>query len=106
MTCKNHLWFYINEGNDVTTADQMKAALLFHGCVNGVRVTVVKGQTSPLEKSKIPGVNKLSNFEFGDKGIRARRAYRIDEQLIVVKDARGEVHSCKIQLISGALHSV
>ena len=45
VTCKNHLWFYINEGNDVTTADQMKAALLSHGGVNGVRVTVVKGQT-------------------------------------------------------------
>ena len=82
----------------------MKAALLSHGGVNGVRVTVVKGQT--VEKSKIPGVNKLNNNEFGDKGIRARRAYRIGEKLIVVKDERGEAHSCKIQLFSGALHSV
>ena len=61
---------------------------------------------SPLEKSKIPGVNKLNNFEFGDNGIRGRRAYRIGEKLIVVKDERGEVHSCKIQLFSCALHSV
>ena len=44
-TCKNHIWFYINEENDVTTADQMKAALLSHRGVNGVRVAVVEGQT-------------------------------------------------------------
>ena len=39
----------------------MKAALLSPGVVNRVRVTVVKSQTEsfPLEKSKIPGVNKL-----------------------------------------------
>ena len=44
------------EENDVTTADQMKAALLSHRGVNGVRVAVVEGQTEafPLEKSKIP----------------------------------------------------
>ena len=57
--------FGLSKGNDVTTADQMKATLLSHGGVNGLRVTVVKGQkeSSPLEKSKIPGVNKLNNFE-------------------------------------------
>ena len=43
--------------------------------------------------------------EFGYKGVRARRAYR-KGKLIGVKDERGEVHSCKIQLFSGALHSV
>ena len=87
----------------------MKAALLSHGVVNGVRVTVIKGQTesSPLEKSKMPGVHKLINFEFGYKGVRVRRAYRVGEgKLIGVKDEGGEVHSCNIQIFSGALHSV
>ena len=87
----------------------MKAALLSHGGVNGVRVTVVKGQTetSPLEKSKLPRLSKLNNFEFEDKGIRTRRAYRVGEgKLIGLKDERGEVHSCKIQIFSGALHYV
>ena len=39
-----------NEGNDVTTADQMKAALLSHGAVNRVRVTIVKDQKETSTK--------------------------------------------------------
>ena len=45
-TCKNRIWFYINKRNITTvTADEIKAALLSHGRVNGVIVTLVKGQT-------------------------------------------------------------
>ena len=28
--CKNHIMWYINEGHDVTTAEQMKDAILSH----------------------------------------------------------------------------
>ena len=30
-TCKNHVRTFINEGNDVTNAEQLKSALLSHG---------------------------------------------------------------------------
>ena len=77
-TCKNHIRLYINEGHDVTMAEEMRAALLSHGRVDGVRVAVVKSQmeTSPLEKAKIPGVNKLNNFQFDNEGIRAKACLR------------------------------
>ncbi|CAH3168535.1 unnamed protein product, partial [Pocillopora meandrina] len=37
-TCKNHVRTFINEGNDVTNAEQLKSALLSHRGVEGVRV--------------------------------------------------------------------
>ena len=76
--CKNHIRRYINEGHDVTTAEQMKDAILSHGGVEGVRVVVVDVATQQTpEKRKIIGINKLNNFEFRDEGVFARRAYRI-----------------------------
>ena len=39
-TAKNHIRMYVNEGNDVTNAHQMKDAFLSHGGVEGVRVAV------------------------------------------------------------------
>ena len=35
-TCKAHIRRYVNEGNDVTTADQMKEAINSYGGVQGV----------------------------------------------------------------------
>ncbi|CAH3040101.1 unnamed protein product, partial [Pocillopora meandrina] len=37
-TAKTRIRMYVNEGNDVTNAHQMKDALLSHGGVKGVRV--------------------------------------------------------------------
>ena len=77
-TCKNHIRRYINEGHDVTTAEQMKEAILSHGRVEGVRVVVVDVavQEAP-DKRKISGINKLNNFEYREEGVLARRAYGI-----------------------------
>ena len=41
-TCKNHVRTFINEGNDVTNAEQLKSALLSHRGVEGVRVAVMQ----------------------------------------------------------------
>ena len=61
--CKNHIRRYIYEGHDVTTAEQMKEAILSHGGVKGVRIVVVDVafQETP-EKRKITGINKLNNL--------------------------------------------
>ena len=77
-TCKNHIRRYINEGHDVTTAEQMKEAILSHGGVEGVRLVVVDVaiQETP-EKRKITGINELNNFEYRDRGVLGRRAYGI-----------------------------
>ena len=77
-TCKNHIRRYISEGHDVTTAEQMKEAILSHGGVEGVRVVEVDAAIQEMpEKSKITGINKLNNFEYREEGVLARRAYGI-----------------------------
>lgn len=79
-TCKNHIRRYINEGHDVTTAQQMKDAILSHGGVEGVRVAVVEAAiVEKPDQRKIPGINKLNNFVFRENCVLARRAYDIGE---------------------------
>ena len=77
-TCKAHIRAYINEGNDVTTAENMKDALQSSGGIQGVRVVAMQAINSPLsEQGKIPGINKLNNFKFDGNKITAWRAYGI-----------------------------
>ena len=55
-TAKNHIRIFINEGNDVTTAQQMKDALLSHGGVKGVRVAAADHlEEISIEQPKIQG---------------------------------------------------
>jgi len=75
--CKSHIRIYINEGNNVTTAKQMKTALLSHGGLEGVRVAVVETTSSSQEHQKITGINKLNNFKRMEGGLVAWRAYGI-----------------------------
>ena len=37
---KTHIRRWVNEGHDVTTADEMKVALVYHGGVRGCRFAV------------------------------------------------------------------
>ena len=79
-TCKAHIRAYVNEGNDVTTVENMKDALQSSGGIQGVRVVALKAISSPFSsESKIIGINKLNNFEFDDDKITAWRAYGIGE---------------------------
>ena len=61
-TCKNHIRTYINEGNNVTTAAEMKEALLSYGGVEGVRVAILPSIEETVELRKISGISKLNNF--------------------------------------------
>lgn len=55
-TAKNHIRIFINEGNDVTTAQQMKDALLSHGGIKGVRVAADDQlEEISIEQPKIQG---------------------------------------------------
>lgn len=62
-TAKNHVRFFINEGNDVTTSKQMKDALLSHGGIQGVRVAAL-GQLEEggIEQPKIQGIFTFTRF--------------------------------------------
>ena len=63
-TAKSHIRLYINEGNDVTTAQQMQDALLSHGGIEGVRVAVADSveDSAACDLHKITGISKLNNF--------------------------------------------
>ena len=77
---KSHIRMYINEGHDVTNAEQMKAALLSYGGVEGVRVATVERLEEHAvsnTQQKITGISKLNNFRFTNGKIVARRAYGI-----------------------------
>lgn len=80
-TCKAHVRRFINEGNDVTTAEQLKEAISSYGGVEGVRVAAMESiNETPLEiTQKIPGISKLNNFAFHNncKSVKTYRAYGI-----------------------------
>ncbi|KAK3729705.1 hypothetical protein QZH41_015430, partial [Actinostola sp. cb2023] len=80
-TCKAHIRTYINEGNDVVTAQDLKQALLSHGGINGVRVVsmdfIDDATTEEEQTAKIPSINKLNNFAFVHNTITVWRAYNI-----------------------------
>lgn len=90
-TCKNHICIYLNEGHNVTTAEEMKEALLSHRGVEGVRVAVLPSINVTGQLQKIPGISKLNNFQFTDGTLMAWRAYGIGQgKSISVKNVSGQ----------------
>jgi len=93
-TCKSHIRVFINEGHDVTNAEDMKKALLSHGGVTGVRVAIllaVEEQEPAQQQQKIPGISKLNNFQYRDGHLLAWRAYGIGEGKRVVDKIKGTI---------------
>ena len=86
-TAKSHIRMYINEGHDVTTAQQMQEALLSHGGIEGVRVCVSKSlddsSTSAAEQPKIKGISKLNNFQFQNGKLFAWRGYGVGKGKLI-----------------------
>ena len=78
---KTHMRRWVNEGHDITTAEEMKIALESHEGVRGCRFAVVEidKSTQNSQVKKIPGISFLNNFMFFDDGIRAWKAYQIGE---------------------------
>ena len=76
-TCKNHIWTYINAGNNVTTTAEMKEALLSYGGVEGVWVAILLSIEETVELQKISGTSKINNFLFTEDSLQAWRTYAI-----------------------------
>ena len=95
-TCKSDVRLFINEGNDVTTAHQLKDALLSHGGIDGVRVVAMETIEDLVEDSrKIPTISKLNNFAFHDDSLqlgarmtleRVKRSYWKRHQQVTVNE--------------------
>ena len=78
---KAHIRRFVNENNNVITAEDMKKAIESHGGVKGCRVCVAEVDSSKElnEACKIQGISLLYNFEFEEGGIRTWKAYKIGE---------------------------
>lgn len=78
-TVKSHMRRYINEGRDIKTASDMKAAIDSYGGVKGCQAAVVKVQESSqtMKKHTMSGIQSLNNFSFESGGLRVWKAYDV-----------------------------
>ena len=78
-TIKAHVRRYVNEGHNVTNAQEFKTAILSNGGVTGVRVTVVDAAVAACElpQVKLDGVSILNNFEFLGETVKVWRAFDV-----------------------------
>ena len=77
---KSHIRRYINEGNDIKTASDMKAAIDSHGGVKGCYSAVCKvdERSQNMTKHSLSDIQSLNNFMFTESGeIIAWRAYNV-----------------------------
>ena len=86
----------IDEGNDLTTVNEMKEALLSQGGLMGIRVVTPSLVSSEQEQSKITSVNKLNNFQYVNRNIYTWRAYRVGKgKTIEIQSSRRGTLSCR-----------
>ena len=78
-TLKSHMRRFINEGNDINTAKDMKVAIESYGGVKGCYATVAEIQDSfqSMTKHSMTGIQALNNFLFEPAGLRAWKAYNV-----------------------------
>ena len=78
-TVKSHMRRYINEGHDIRSAADMKAAIDSYGGVKGCQAAVVNVQehNQTMKKHKMSGIQALNNFIFESEGLRVWKAYNV-----------------------------
>ena len=75
-TIKGDIGRYVNEGNDVTTAIQLKTAIE-SGPGSCAKASYVTFNPSSTRHVKWDGVSLLNNFKYEENGIRAWRAFNV-----------------------------
>lgn len=79
-TIKNHIKAYLNSGNDVETASQMKTAIESGSGIQGVRVMLCDPPTVPKsEPLKWDGVSFINNISYSEDGMQVWQEYNIGE---------------------------
>ena len=77
-TIKSHMQIFLNAGNDIETAAQMKAAIESSGGVPGVTVTLSEIPESQTKNAvSWEGVSFVNNIEYESKCLRVWKAYNI-----------------------------
>ena len=79
-TVKAHVLRYVNKGNNVITATDLKEAIMSHGGVRVVRVAAlpnIEQQVTKTGQGKLDGISTYNNFLYSDKALRIWKAYDI-----------------------------
>lgn len=86
-SAKSHMRRFLNEGNNINTASDMKKALDSYGGVKGCRASVVSVDTTKQQifKHKWTGITSFNNFQFLKSGIRVWKAYKIGKGKLITK---------------------
>lgn len=76
---KSHVLRYLNEGNDVANAEQLKAAIESNGGVKRCKVYLctMPPTSPPLVKCRLPSISTFSNFSLSDVGLTMWKVYGI-----------------------------
>ena len=82
---KSHMRRFLNEGNDINSASDMKKAIDSYGGVKGCRAAVLSVDTSKqnIFKHKWTGITSFNNFKFRKTGIRVWKAYNIGKGKLI-----------------------
>lgn len=78
-TVKSHMRRFINEGNDIKSASDMKTAIDSYGGVKGCQsaVAIIQESCQTMTKHSMAGIQSLNNFSFESTGLRVWKAYGV-----------------------------
>ena len=101
---KSHVNRFLNEGNDVISAEQVKKALESHGGVRSVVPHVVEYPESAgkCPTPRIPDVSLLHNYQYCNDGLKVWKAYNIGTGKLVAwenLDKDGKILPSEIRII-------
>lgn len=88
---KGHIRRFVNEKNDVVSAEDMKQALESHGGVKGCKFVVAEVDmpskaTEATAAKSIEGISLLNNFTFEESHIRCWKAYKTGEGKLITNE--------------------
>lgn len=78
---KSHMKIYLNSGNNIESAEEMRDAILSSGGLPSVNVTVSgPSEVSAFPAIRLEGVSTISNIEYANEGLRIGRNVQNTEQ--------------------------
>ena len=111
---KSHLKIFLNSGNNIESAEEMKNAILSSGGVPSVNVTVSgPPEVSTFSTVRLEGVSTISNIEYSEEGLRVWKAYKIGPGKLIQWEKLGVQPNAEIPGLStidcdtsGEMHSL
>lgn len=102
-TIKSHISIYINEGNDVETAEQFQKAVESNGGVSGVQVFVCETEGKVTGTKPIENITQFTNFEYVDDVVHAWRGFGIEPAITLLPEQLGKVEPPSLTIQRGPL---